>query len=143
MSTIISKNNISFSNQIQQQIRVKADKVRLGEIFHNLISNSVKYSKDDGGTIAIHAIEFDDKYAKISIQDDGIGITKENQKNIFNKFSKSSEKSKDMDNHGLGLSIVKNIVEEHGGRVWVESDGVGSGSTFLFTLPLSSNKHDK
>ena len=135
MTALISKNNISFHNLIPENIIVKADRVRLKEIFHNLISNSIKYSNDDGGFIKVDAIRLDDKYARIMVKDDGIGIDKEKLINIFDKFNPSTDLAKNMESHGLGLSIVKNIVQQHSGEIWVESQGFGKGTTIYFTLP--------
>jgi len=61
---------------------------------------------------------------------------------MFDEFYKADESRHDFDSSGLGLSISKKIIEKHGGKIWAESDGLGRGSTFYFTLPIKSNEKD-
>lgn len=123
-------------NKVEKGIMVTADKLRLVEIFNNLISNAVKYTLEEGGTITIAAEEAKTS-VKISVKDTGIGMTKEQTSLIFDEFYKADKAFHDLHSSGLGLSICKRIVEKHGGRIWVESPGPGKGSTFYFTLKKS------
>ena len=66
-------------------------------------------------------------------------MNEEQIKNIFNEFYKADESRHDFDSSGLGMSISKRVIEKHGGRIWAESEGLGKGSTFYFTLPITDN----
>ncbi len=129
-------NNMKINNNIDGNIIVKADKLRIEELFDNLIINAIKYSKDMG-TITIDAKE-DKDFVTVSIKDTGIGITEEQLSHIFDEFYKADEARHDFDSSGLGLPICKRIVEKHGGKIWVESPGEGGGTTFYFTIPTGS-----
>ena len=129
-------NNMKINNNIDGNIIVKADKLRIEELFDNLIINAIKYSKNMD-TITIDAKE-DKDFVTVSIKDTGIGITEEQLSHIFDEFYKADEARHDFDSSGLGLPICKRIVEKHGGKIWVESPGDGGGTTFYFTIPTGS-----
>lgn len=134
-------NNIKIKNNINEDFIVNADKLRLTEVFNNLINNSVKYAKESGKII--FDAEFDDNFLTISIEDNGVGMTESQKDQIFDEFYKADTSRHDFDSSGLGLPICKRIVEKHGGRIWVESSGIGKGSIFYFTIPLSNKKSKK
>jgi len=136
---LLKENKIDVVNNISTDIFVKADKLRLAELFHNLITNAVKYMKEGGGKITIGAKK-DDKTVTISIADDGKGMEKDQLKRIFDEFYRADKFVKLKDSAGLGLSISKRIVEKLGGRIWADSEGIGKGSIFYFTLKSSSEK---
>ncbi len=121
-------------NEIDESISVKADKLRLKEVFANLISNSVKYTPR-GGWIRFCA-KRSGKEVIVEVRDNGIGLTEEQKERIFEEFYKADESRHDISSSGLGLSICKKIVEKHGGRIWAESEGIGKGTSIFFTLPL-------
>ncbi|EMR75155.1 PAS domain S-box [Thermoplasmatales archaeon SCGC AB-540-F20] len=137
---ICDEKDFTVENKIDENIFVKTDRIRLGEVFGNLINNAIKYNSY-GGTITIDAHEGGD-FVTVSIMDSGIGITREQIDRVFDEFYKADESRHDFDSSGLGLSICKRIVEKHGGRIWAESSGKGKGSTFYFTIPIGS-KIDK
>jgi PAS domain S-box-containing protein len=110
---------------------VLADRFRLMQVLRNLVSNAIKYSPD-GGKITILA-QPTSGYLTVSVQDEGIGMTPEQQVRLFEKFYRVDSTS--TPGTGLGLVICKVIVEGHGGEIWVESKP-GVGSAFCFTLPL-------
>ena len=139
--TILQDCNIEVENLVREDVLVMADKLRLGELLDNLISNAVKYTPN-GGRITITA-DYEEDEVKIAIQDTGIGMTREQIEHIFDEFYKADASRHDLDSSGLGLAICKRIVEKHGGRIWAESPGKGKGSTFYFTLPCSSNLEDR
>jgi len=117
--------------------KVKADPEKLRAVFQNLLENSVKYSRA-GGTIDIGIVPVEHDEIRVSIKDDGIGIPKEQQKNIFERFFRAQNAIKmETDGSGLGLFIVKSIIERHGGHISFESTE-GHGVTFHFTLPLGA-----
>ena len=140
-SMLLKENNIEIENKAEKNIILKADKLRLTELFDNIIGNSVKYSPD-GGTITID-VKKDKDFATVSIKDIGMGMTEEQLTHIFDEFYKADESRHDFDSSGLGLPICKRIVERHGGKIWAESLGEGKGTTMFFTLPVSSKKADE
>jgi len=136
---MLEKNNIKISNHILPSIYVYADKLRVEEVFKNLITNAVKYTPDGGGKITISAEEQKD-FVQISIEDTGIGMTEDQINNIFDEFYRADSSTHGQDSVGLGLSITKRIIEKHNGRIWAESKGKNKGSTFYFTLPKKGEK---
>jgi signal transduction histidine kinase len=116
---------------------VYADEARLRQVFFNLLSNSSKFTPD-GGKLKIEAIRKDNR-CQVSVSDSGIGIRKKDQEQIFEPFYQvgNSMAEEEKKGTGLGLPLVKEIVERHGGRIWVESE-YGSGSRFIFTIPLNN-----
>lgn len=112
---------------------VLADEARITQVLGNLISNAIKYSPE-GGEIRI-AGHTQPHEVVISVSDEGMGIAKEDQAQLFNSFYRAEVATRrGIAGTGLGLYLSRVIVESHGGRIWVESDGV-RGSTFSFALP--------
>jgi len=124
-----------IDNKIKDNLVVKADKLRLEELFDNLMVNAVKYSPK-GGIITIDAKE-DRDFVRISIKDTGIGMNEDQLNHIFKEFYKTDQSRHDFDSSGLGLPICKSIVEKHGGKIWAESSGLGKGTKMEFTIPKS------
>ena len=126
-----------------------ADELRVKQIVYNLLSNALKFTKD-GGNICLGArtvvgaengIPAETgplrNELEISVVDTGIGIRREDLEKIFEPFSQlESSLSRKYPGTGLGLSLTRSLVEMHGGRIWVDSDGPGKGSSFRFTLPV-------
>ena len=108
---------------------ISGDKTKLQQLFQNLIGNAIKYNAKETGLIDIQVKELEEHF-QFSVKDNGIGIDEKYHKTIFDVFH-SIEKSKD--SSGIGLSIVKKIVELHHGDIWLES-AAGEGTTFHFTL---------
>ncbi len=107
--------------------------LRISQSVSNLLSNAVKYTPE-GGHITI-VVEPEDGQVVVKIADDGIGISQEDLPHVFDKFYRvDSPETEDIIGSGLGLSIVKTIVEKHRGRIWVESE-LGQGTTFAIVLP--------
>jgi signal transduction histidine kinase/CheY-like chemotaxis protein len=110
------------------------DELRLRQVVVNLLSNAVKFTPD-GGTVTVIARRVDDE-AHISVRDTGIGVAAADQERIFAAFQSGGRSARaSVEGTGLGLTLSKQIVELHGGRVWMESE-VGAGSTFSFSIPL-------
>jgi PAS domain S-box-containing protein len=118
--------NFKILNQLPV---VRADKVKLQQLFQNLITNAVKYNDKKNGIIVLDCVE-QAGYYKFCIEDNGIGIEPKHQKDIFKIFH-AVNKSKD--STGIGLSIVKKIVELHEGEIYLESEP-GKGTKFYFTI---------
>jgi CheY-like chemotaxis protein len=114
---------------------VYADRVRFKQILYNLLSNAIKFTPD-GGRVDIHWKD-EGNHACVSVTDTGIGIRKEDQQVIFEEF-RQIEGDQPQEGTGLGLAITKRLVEQQGGRIWLESD-IGRGSRFSFTLPVGSH----
>jgi len=129
----LKEKDITIENKIGEKIIVRADKLRLSEVFKNLITNSIKYTAEGGGKITIDAKQ-EKNMVTVSVKDTGIGMTQEQISKIFDEFYKADTASSEYASTGLGLAIVKRIVEKHDGKIWVESSGHGKGSTFYFTL---------
>jgi signal transduction histidine kinase len=112
---------------------IETDKSRLRQVFDNLISNAIKFTREKDGKIEVGFKKEDSKII-FYVKDNGIGIPKEHQKELFKKFYQidTTERRK-AGGTGLGLAISKGIIEKIGGKIWVESDGT-SGSTFYFEL---------
>ena len=136
---LFDRNDIKIINKIKDQIFVFADKIRLDEVFNNLITNAIKYSPDKGGKIYIDAKEDKERFT-IAIKDTGLGMDSEQIELVFDEFYKVDDSRHELDSSGLGLTITKKIIEKHGGKIWVESEGTGKGSTFYFTLKKSKIK---
>jgi signal transduction histidine kinase len=112
---------------------VQGDYLRLQQVARNLISNAIKYTPSGGQVMVASCL--DHGRVQVKIQDSGIGIPAESLPFIFDKFYRvHSDETKSIDGNGLGLAIVKSIVENHGGKVAVEST-LGKGSCFSFNLP--------
>ncbi len=112
---------------------VLGNPVRLRQMCFNLISNAIKYAPI-GGKIRIQ-VSSTDEHVIMQIADNGPGITPQDQPHIFDRFYRASNQPADASGTGLGLAIVKSIVEDHQGRVWVDSM-IGHGSTFTVVLPV-------
>jgi PAS domain S-box-containing protein len=109
------------------------DPIRLQEVFRNLLSNAIKYTPE-GGSIGVNA-RYDTENIYVSVQDSGIGIAEDDLAKIFQaKFR--AKNVQDIDGKGIGLSLAKAIIEEHGGKIWFESK-LGKGTCFTFSLPVN------
>ena len=119
---------------------VEIDLERMREVFENLVSNAVKYSPN-GKRIVVGSRRFE-LGVEVFVKDEGQGLTEEDKQKLFGKFQRLSARPTGGESStGLGLSIVKQLVELHGGRVWAESDGKNQGTTFFVALPLASPAH--
>ena len=140
--SVAASNQILREKQIQLHLslpnsvpKIDADHDRLIQVMMNLISNAVKFCKPEKGEITIRLLR-ENNSLRVDVIDNGIGIRKEDQEVIFEKFRQVKHKSAGRPpGSGLGLSIVKHIIEFHNGRIWVKSEA-GKGATFIFTLPI-------
>ena len=115
--------------------RVLADRRRIVQVLSNLLSNAARHS-NEVSAIRVAAAR-DGVHVAFSVADDGVGLDPERLPHLFRKFSRldGEERGRETGGSGLGLAICKGIVEAHGGRIRAESDGLGLGSRFTFTLP--------
>lgn len=118
---------------------VNVDRDKIKDVVLNLIDNAIKYTEKGSISVIVEAKE-NNTIVHVKIKDTGVGIDPEDAKKLFNKFVRGSGIARiQPDGSGLGLFIGKKITEAHGGQIWVESDGLGQGSTFQFTLPAGKN----
>jgi signal transduction histidine kinase len=124
--------------------QVWADRIRVGQVLTNLVSNAHKYTTE-GGKIMVGAEatnnQWDPEGARrvvhLWVKDNGIGISLEDQAKIFQKFFRSDDmKAREVPGTGLGLNITKSLVEMQGGRIWFDSE-FRNGTTFHFTIPVA------
>ncbi len=108
------------------------DAHRIGQVMVNLLSNALKYSPEESTVTII--VEQENSHCKITVNDQGIGMTVEQKIHIFDKFYRADASNTAVRGLGLGMSIVKQIVEDHGGTIWVDSS-LGEGTQVYFTLP--------
>lgn len=114
---------------------IVADEDKLDSVITNLVNNAIKYSPN-GGEVRVRAVR-EDNTILISVQDQGIGIPKDKLQKIFEKFERVDTKEpRAAGGTGLGLYLVKHLVELHEGQIWAESEGLGKGSTFYVRLPI-------
>ena len=113
---------------------LKADARRLRQVFQNLISNAVNFNDKEKGLVEVGVEEAEDFYT-FSIKDNGQGIPLEYHQKIFNTFTTLGYQEKST---GMGLSIVKRVLDLYGGEIWLESE-VSKGSSFYFTIPKKYN----
>ncbi|MDY9925731.1 PAS domain S-box protein [Methanosarcina sp.] len=115
---------------------IQADRNHLIQILYNLVSNAIKFTPE-GGRVSIHC-EKSGNRSLFSVKDTGIGISSEDQKKLFQSFTQiDSSSARQYCGTGLGLVLVKKLVELHGGKIWIESE-VGQGSSFTFELPVGN-----
>lgn len=115
----------------EEDARVLVDEAKIGNVLENIVSNALKYSAE-GSLVQIRGEPEGDFY-RVTVTDHGIGMTAEQVDRIFDKFYRADETRATVAGVGLGMSIVKNIVEAHGGRIWVKSEPC-RGTTVGFTL---------
>lgn len=138
LSAAALKKNIKMKSSIGEMVQIFVDENLIIQVFNNLISNAIKFS-NKGGTISISVSPSQKlRFLEFAVQDSGVGIKPEDIKKLFSIESKFSlEGTSGEKGSGLGLSIVNDIIQKHGGSIWVNSEP-GIGSTFKFTLPIAS-----
>jgi len=116
--------------------KIKADAPKLKMAIFNIIDNAIKYTEKGGVTVKL---EVTDSNLRILTKDTGIGIGKEQVKNLFDKLFERGEKAQKLftTGRGIGLFIASKIIQAHHGKIWAESEGPGKGSTFYIELPIN------
>jgi signal transduction histidine kinase len=118
-----------------EPVRLAIGEARFAQVLDNLISNAMKYSPSAEPLVV--TVEVAESVGKVAVTDRGIGIPAEHLARVFDRFYRVGGTADAVAGQGLGLSICKEIVTAHGGKIWAESEGAGRGSTFAFTLPLA------
>ncbi len=139
LHVMATKREHSLNIELPNSLIARFEKEEIHDVITNLLSNAIKYTPSKG-CIDIKAELLED-FIVVSIKDNGIGFTKEEKDRIFQQFGKINRDDQGLDlgidGSGLGLYISKKIVEAHGGKIWLESEGKSKGSTFYFTLPTA------
>jgi CheY-like chemotaxis protein len=136
---LAGQKSISVENRVERETFVVADRVRFREILSNLLSNAVKFTPEGGRVEVGLGLPQEDKVV-FCVSDTGVGIAAEDQEAIFDKFRQVGAATHGVrEGTGLGLAIVKNLVEMHGGSIWLEST-VGVGSRFSLSIPADQSQ---
>jgi PAS domain S-box-containing protein len=133
----MAKKGISITINIQSNLVCLCDDVRIEQVLTNLLVNAVKFSTVGNGKISVKMYPEND-WAKIIVKDNGIGINGDKLEQIFVKFYQMDNSStREYGGTGLGLSVCKGLIENHGGKIWAESEGVNKGAEIHILLPLA------
>jgi signal transduction histidine kinase len=122
-----------FLIDLKEDVIAGIDKLRLEQVFSNILVNAAKYSKERTPIRISSAVE-PGKFLRISIRDEGIGMSEQNMRRVFEKFFRAEETARSYSGLGMGLYIASRIINGHGGRIWIDSE-LDVGSTFHFTIP--------
>lgn len=135
---IASEKNVTFVRQIPAYpVMVEMDKDKITQVIDNIISNALKYSPNNSDVIV--SLKEEDRQIRVAISDQGVGIPREKQPKIFNRFYRIDKaRARNLGGTGLGLAIAKEMIEAHGGEIGVEST-YGYGTTIYFTLPYKAS----
>jgi len=140
MKDLANRSNVLIQTAIAP-LPIHADPDRLVQVLTNLLSNAIRFSPPHS-TITIHADLSSSSWVQFSVQDQGRGIPREHLESIFERFQQvDASDSREKSGTGLGLAICRNIIHQHGGHIWAESD-LEQGSTFYFTLPTVEKESD-
>jgi signal transduction histidine kinase len=120
---------------LSEPATVYGDRIRVREVFENLIDNAVKYMGDQADPVIEIGSQYESDELILFVKDNGMGIEPQYHVRIFGLFEKLNPT---IEGTGIGLALVKRIIEVHGGKIWVESEGLGKGSIFCFTIPFVS-----
>ncbi len=132
---IADRHNIAITSELEKNVYCYCDKDRITQVLTNLIFNSLDFCEDKTGKISIK-LNMDNMNAKIVVKDNGLGIEKQNLGKIFVKFYQvNTTTTREHGGTGLGLSVCKGIVENHGGKIWIESEGLNKGTEIHMILP--------
>ena len=129
--------NINVQNHINSDVFVKTERSRFLEVLDHVSSNAVN-SMIEGGTLTFEARKVEEKtgsFIDVAIRDTGLGLEREQTDHLFDEFYKVDDSRHKLDSTGLGLAICRRIIEKHGGKIWADSHGKGTGVTIHFTIP--------
>ena len=129
---------VNIQNNIEKDAYIKTDKTRFIELLDQLFSNAVNSMINDGGNLTFSSKPTKTEngtFIQISVTDTGEGLIRKDSDRIFNEFYKVDPARHKLDSTGLGLAICKHIIEKHGGKIWADSHGLGTGTSIHFTVP--------
>ena len=144
VATLARQKSLTLGDDVPPDLpAITADQAKLKQILYNLLSNAIKFTPDGGSVHVIVGIEArrdagGAALLRVAVVDTGIGIKAEDQERIFQSFEQvDSTYAREQQGTGLGLALTRKLVDLHGGRIWVESEGVAQqGSTFIFEIPV-------
>ena len=127
--------NVDVENR---EKKVFVDSLRIGQVITNMVGNALQYT-ESGGNVLVTAKIFDGQL-QVDVNDSGIGLSSEQLEFVFDRFYRvDKSRSRTGGGSGIGLTLAKLFVEAHGGTIWAESSGMGKGSVFSFTIPVSAH----
>ena len=135
LSLDLEAKNVEFGyfNYVEEEVQVIADAEQITRVIHNIVNNSVKYMDKEKGKINLRIKDVGD-FVQVEIEDNGKGIAAKDLPNIFERFYRTdASRNSSKGGSGIGLSIVKKIIEEHGGKIWATSRE-NTGTTMYFVL---------
>src|SRR5262249_47836388 len=137
--TLLEQSNLQLSVQLPNHtLYVEGDPTRLSQVLGNVLHNASKFT-DAGGKVTVKVTTQPSKVARIVIADTGIGMEPEMLARVFETFAQADNSlDRRRGGLGLGLTLVKGLVESHGGHVWAKSDGLGKGTELTIHLPLAA-----
>ncbi|MFH1608984.1 MAG: HAMP domain-containing sensor histidine kinase [Patescibacteria group bacterium] len=124
---------LSFENDKKSPYLVSGDREQLWQVVQNLIDNSIKYTKT-GWIKVILSKDEESKKVILKVSDSGMGVKAEILPTLFEKFSRGDGGQMNVEGSGIGLYLAKHVIEDHKGKIWIESSGAGQGSTFYIEL---------
>jgi signal transduction histidine kinase len=131
----MKKLQVIFNKPTEALPVITADREKLRQVINNFIDNAIKYTMTGSITVELSKTTKD---LKVKVTDTGKGVTADQAQHIFEKFDRGKSAARNSSGLGLGLYVAKFIVEQHKGKVWVESKGEGKGSSFIFTVPIKA-----
>jgi PAS domain S-box-containing protein len=138
MKPVLESAGIFTSCYLEQDVFCICDKTRIEQVISNIINNAMDFCPKHDGQIFIKLYHKDETNAKIIIKDNGVGVPKDKLEKIFVKFYQIDKSTtREHGGTGLGLSVCKGIIESHGGKIWVESEGKGKGTEIHILLPMN------
>lgn len=135
----MKKMNIVYRPPSEVYPDIMMDKEKVRQVVNNMIDNAIKYSKEGDILVNLEKVNGD---LVVKVKDTGKGISADELKTIFDKYTRGHDSVTHATGLGLGMYVAKIIIEQHNGQIWAESDGVGKGSTFVFSLPIESKIQD-
>jgi signal transduction histidine kinase len=138
LSPIFKEKGIKVVDNTTATPDIEVDRMLIKELLHNLISNSIKYTNENG--VVTFDVVTNGESVEVSVKDNGVGMTEEQIKRVFEEFYKVDDSRNDRSSTGLGLAICQRILEKHGGSIRAESQGIGQGTTMHFTIPVRQCK---
>ena len=135
----MKKMNIVYRPPSEVYPDIMMDKEKVRQVVNNMIDNAIKYSKAGDILVSLEKVDGD---LVVKVKDTGKGISADELKTIFDKYTRGHDSVTHATGLGLGMYVAKIIIEQHNGQIWAESAGAGKGSTFIFSLPIESKIHD-
>ncbi len=139
LSGVAIQKKINLTNEVEKDFFIHADENLLLQVFNNLVSNAIKFTKQNGKITLSAQLNVEQKQVEFTVKDDGVGIKNEDLDKLFKVDTKFTTPGTEGEKgSGLGLSLVYEIIKKHGGDIWVKSE-VGKGTQFTFSIPVASS----